>query len=183
MSVWAARFNQRIARLAIGLVAVLATVGVVGAGHAAPASSDSGPSASAAGMTRWTARVERRMLRCTNNFRAANGRGPVRMARALRAAAHTHARNMVRYHFFGHTDQMGRDLMERVARFHPRLRFHWIGENLAGGQRSAKAVCRAWMQSPSHREIMLGGYRWAGFGFWAGGEWGRTYVQIFARLR
>ena len=118
---------------------------------------------------------------CTNLRRRKHGLRPLKLARALRHAARMHARNMVRHRFFGHTDYKGRTASDRVARFNPDIRIRAIGENLAFGQDSAAAACRAWMRSSGHRANILGRYNRIGLGFWPGGEWGRYYVQVFAR--
>jgi uncharacterized protein YkwD len=58
-----------------------------------------------------------------------------------------------------------------------------IGENIAGGQHSANAVCKAWMGSGEHRANMLGRYNRIGAGYWPGGYYRRYFAVDFARAR
>ena len=141
-----------------------------------------GSPAKAAGNKR-IARVEGNLLRCTNVRREKHGLKRLRVGRALKRAARSHARNMARQGFFDHTDPAGRGPSERVALFKPREHFKAIGENIAAGQPSATAACRAWMDSSGHRANLLGPYNRIGLGFWPGGTYGRYYVQVFARAR
>ena len=165
---------------ALALVAHWLMIG--GFADLAPAS-DPGPSASAAGKKRLAAKVERRLLRCTNVRREKNGLKPLRVATALKRAARFHAKNMVRQGFFDHTDHRGRGPAERVALFKPKQRLLAIGENIAAGQGSARSACSSWMASSGHRQNILGNYNRIGLGFWSGGTSRRYYVQVFARAR
>lgn len=159
-----------------GLMTLLVSGGVVAI---APGS----PTARAAGKKELAHTVERRLLRCTNVRRQKHGLKPLRIGTALKRAARFHAKNMVRHHFFDHIDHKGRGPAERVALFHPKERFSAIGENIAAGQPSAAAACRDWMDGAGHRANILGRYNRIGLGFWSGGDWGRYYVQVFARTR
>ena len=163
----------------LAAVALAATL-ILGVCTATAPAFAEGPTATAAGMRERAARVERRLLRCTNNHREAHGRRELKLTRALRRAARMHAKNMVRYQFFSHTDQKGWGPAQRVAWFKPAFRVRAIGENIAGGQDSARAACRAFMSSGDHRDVMLGHWNRVGLGFWSGSGMGRVYVQVFA---
>jgi uncharacterized protein YkwD len=167
--------------LAGTLFALALTVALGDSQPVAPAASDGGPVASAAGKRQLAARVERRLFRCTNVRRRKNGLRPLRKATALKRAARFHAKNMARHGFFSHTDHRGRGPGDRVALFKPKERLHSIGENIAAGYPSAAAACRAWMGSGGHRANILGHYSRIGLGFWSGGTYGSYFVQVFAR--
>jgi len=112
------------------------------------------------------ARVARAALLCSiNKTRAAHGLGAFGGERHLRRAADGHARDMVRYRYFAHQRAGGPSFGTRLrkAGWHGRA----AGEALAWGcgkLASAAATVRAWMNSPPHREILLGGYKRAGIG-------------------
>ena len=129
-------------------------------------------------------RVESRIVGCTNHERVARGLPSLRRSRVLRHAAKYHARNMLRYDFFNHSDPFGQSPADRVARFGRRGVFRWVGENIAVGYWSAADVCRAWMGSQEHRaNILSRHYTMIGVGY-ARAANGRTYfVQDFGSYR
>ena len=92
---------------------------------------------------------------------------------------------MNREGFFGHTDPAGHTLTDRidVVGYYDSnvsadcrcIKGYALGENLARGQRTADEVVRAWMDSPSHREAILGAdFTDLGVGVQSG-----TWVQHF----
>jgi uncharacterized protein YkwD len=170
----------RIGPGAVALALVAAALLLGGMFEVAGARKASGPVATTAGK-RKVIRAQRRLKRCTNRARVAQGLRPLRAARALNSAARLHARNMARYRFFAHVDQLGRDITDRVTMFEPERRFMGLGENLAAGQARAKGACRDWMRSPGHREAMLGRWSRLGVGVAYGGPLRRYYVVDFGR--
>ena len=107
-------------------------------------------------------------LECVlNEERAERGRPRVHAQPQLQRAAERHARDMVRRRYFSHTTPEGRTFDERlVAYTHG---FTWkVGETLAWGGRSKatpEAIVRAWLDSPSHRRVLLDAdYRDVGIG-------------------
>jgi len=127
-------------------------------------------------------RVEKRLFRCTNSARKAHGLRPLKRGRALHSAARYHAHNMRDEDFFDHTDPEGRGPWERVHLFHPDLKYTGIAENIAAGFSSAKSTCQGFMDSPGHRENVLGPYGYLGVGFARGGRWHTYFVEDFGRL-
>jgi uncharacterized protein YkwD len=129
-------------------------------------------------------RVEDKVVRCTNRERVARGIPALRRSSVLRHAAKYHARNMLRYDFFRHTDPFGQSPADRVARFTRGGAFRWVGENIAVGYWSPSGLCRAWMGSPSHRANILNRhFTMIGVGY-AKAPNGRTYyVQDFGSHR
>ena len=55
--------------------------------------------------------------------------------------------------YLGHQSSDGRDFQDRIDE----AGYEWrsIRENVASGQRTAKAVARSWMNSPGHRANIL----------------------------
>jgi uncharacterized protein YkwD len=102
-----------------------------------------------------------------NVVRRRAGLEPVHAVRALRLAADGHARSMAAGSYFGHTEPSGATLVDRVTST-GLTSFDLLGENLYWGTRgvaSPAAAVRAWMRSPGHRAILLGGqFRQAGIG-------------------
>lgn len=147
---------------------LIADVGAVGADPAAPVASH--------------ARVESAIRDCANRNRRAVGLEPLQAGQVLSRAARLQARNMAREHFFDHTDRQGRGPQERVEIFDREHRYTLVGENIAAGYGSAAAACEGWMKSPGHRANILGqDYTAIGTGFFRGGDYGRYYVQVFAK--
>jgi uncharacterized protein YkwD len=126
--------------------------------------------------------IERGIRECANRNRRAAGLDPLQHSRTLSAAARLQARNMAKYDFFDHIDPQGRGPQERVEIFDQSHRYSFIGENIAAGYGSALAACEGWMHSSGHRANILGqDYTAIGSGFSRGGEYGRYYVQVFAK--
>ncbi len=109
----------------------------------------------------------RSALHClVNRKRAANGVGALRLDPRIQRAAGRHARDMVRNDYFAHQRPGGPDLTARLRRA------GWSGsawgENIAygcGSYGTPRATLRAWMNSPSHKHILLSSkYAVAGFG-------------------
>jgi uncharacterized protein YkwD len=102
-----------------------------------------------------------------NVVRRRAGLEPVHAARALRLAADGHAQSMAAGSYFSHTEPSGATLLDRVTST-GLTSFSLLGENLYWGERRAAspaAAVRAWMRSPGHRAILLGGqFRKAGIG-------------------
>ncbi len=89
---------------------------------------------------------------------------------------------MALHDFFAHTDPQGRGPAERVELFDGGHEYTYVGENIAAGYPSVSVACDAWMNSSGHRANILGeSYTEIGAGFSRGGEYGRYYVQVFAK--
>ncbi len=104
---------------------------------------------------------------------------PVTASPKLRAIAENYACRMIEEAFFDHTDPItGRGPGDRAVA--GKYRFYAIGENLAAGPETAAEAVKAWMESPSHRAIILDP-RWTqvGIGLRSGGDYGIYWVQLF----
>ena len=103
-------------------------------------------------------RGERTVIRAINRARSAHGLRKLRAGRRLARAADAHSRNMLRSDFFSHGA-----FAQRVRRY---VRSRSIGETIAMTSRcSARAVVRMWLNSSTHRAVLLSGrFRRVGVG-------------------
>jgi uncharacterized protein YkwD len=74
----------------------------------------------------------------------------------LEAAARIHARDMAEHDTMSHDGSDGSKFQDRTERqgYHGRK----VGENVAEGQRTVEKVIKAWMNSPHHRDNILGDF-------------------------
>ncbi|MEJ6397060.1 CAP domain-containing protein [Yoonia sp. 208BN28-4] len=109
--------------------------------------------------------------RLLNGVRAGNGLDGVSIDSRLDAAAQAHADDMSRNVYFSHTGQNGSTVLQRItdAGYDPRA----YGEAIAGNIPTQEAALDAWINSPSHNEI-LNGAPFEDFGFGFAGRGDRT---------
>jgi uncharacterized protein YkwD len=104
-----------------------------------------------------------------NEQRAAAGLGALSHDRRLARAASRFSASMVREQFFAHVSPSGSTLGKRArAAGYPG---GLLGETLGWGSGSLAtpaAIVNGWMNSPPHREIVLGGFRKIGLGVASG---------------
>jgi uncharacterized protein YkwD len=130
-----------------------------------------------AGARHASAAVLRRAMLCLiNRTRMSAGLAPFRSERHLGRAASRHAADMGRHHYFGHVSPTGKSPLSRARAAGWR---GGVGEVIAWGcgrLSSPRATLRAWLNSPPHRSIVLGGAHAAGVGVKRlGGCGGRAY--------
>jgi uncharacterized protein YkwD len=89
-----------------------------------------------------------------NAERRQRGLKELRLDARLNAAAADRARDMFAKGYFNHVSPDGTQPFVWVKNHH--YRYATIGENLADGYRSARAVVEGWMRSPGHRANVLG---------------------------
>lgn len=107
-------------------------------------------------------RLAEQAIELINLERSLYDLAPVSAHSSLKRIADDHACRMIEDGFFGHRDPAtGRGPGERAVV--GRYRFRAVGENLASGPTSAAEVVRLWMQSPSHRSVILDP-RWVDLG-------------------
>ena len=149
------------------------------------------PCSSAAGQTRTMAVAA--MVSDTqcllNEERAEQGLRALKLDSQLTDAALGHSRDMVAQGYFEHDSLSGRPFRSRIAStgWMDGRRRWFVGENIAwgAGPRAApRAIMRAWMKSPTHREnILHGDFRVVGIGVTPGtpvaGLSGGTYTTDF----
>ena len=111
----------------------------------------------------------------TNARRAAAGCGSLSSQSQLTRAAQLHADDMAANDYFSHTSPDGRAPWDRARA--QGFTGRGIGENIARGYPSARAVVDGWIGSAGHRaNIENCAYRYIGVGYDAGT---RTWVQLF----
>lgn len=132
------------------------------------------PTPAAAAMT--VAERRESVLDHTNAARAAAGCGPLVMSKRLKSSAQAHANDMARNDYFAHTSPNGTTWPDRIRA----VGYSKPGaENIALGLKTPKAVVRAWMNSPAHRQnILTCNLKKLGVGY---SKDGRIWVQDFGR--
>jgi len=106
-----------------------------------------------------TGQIEKRIFDLVNAERVRRNLPPCVHSPELASLARLHSRNMVRRHFFSHTDPEGKDPPARKRACFPGL-FGSLGENIAyhAGRTEEEAtrnLMRSWMDSPGHRASIL----------------------------
>ena len=124
-------------------------------------------------------RLADRVLELVNLERAGEGLAPVLENPTLTKLAEDYACRMIDEGFFDHYDPLtGAGPAERALQ--QDYVFLAIGENLAAGQQTPAEVMEVWMQSPSHRAIILDP-KWeeVGVAVRSGGSYAIYWVQEF----
>src|SRR3954466_12008675 len=111
------------------------------------------PAAQASTAYRW------QLITAINKTRLAYGLPRVYLARGLGDVAQRHSSDMLSRHYFAHTSPTGSTLYYRVmhSRFQ-RVGAWWAGETLAWGAgtyATPAQTIRMWLNSPTHRAILL----------------------------
>ncbi len=105
---------------------------------------------------------EQRFLELINEYRQANGLGPLALSEKLSKAAERHSEDMQTHDFFSHTTEassyypVGSSFSDRLAREGYPTDTAYTAENIALGYTTAEEVFEAWRNSPSHNVNMLG---------------------------
>lgn len=108
---------------------------------------------------------EQEVLKLTNEFRQKNGLKALVLDQSLEKAADLHSKNMATQDFFSHTGKDNSRPWDRAQKAGYESGF--VGENIAAGYRSAKAVVDGWINSPGHRANMLNSnYNEIGLGYY-----------------
>ncbi|GAY07848.1 transporter [Pseudonocardia sp. N23] len=112
----------------------------------------------------------------TNQQRAANGCGALKVDSRLTAAAQKHSADMAANNYFEHDSQDGRTFDQRIRA----EGYSSPGaENIAQGQPTAQEVMNDWMNSPGHRRNILDcSLTTIGVGYVANGDY---WTQDFGR--
>jgi uncharacterized protein YkwD len=128
-----------------------------------------------------------------NEQRATYGLAPLTSRTLLATTASKYAGQMVADGRFGHVDESGGNVLDRLMQADPALRDRWevVGENLGWGTydlATPRAMVNGWMGSPSHRDNLLyPGYRELGIGIADGAPQpdrtdALTYAAVFATI-
>jgi uncharacterized protein YkwD len=116
-----------------------------------------------------------------NAYRRRAGVPAVSLSWQLNSAAVAHAKDMASRRFMSHTGSDGSNAGTRISRTGYRW---WIwGENVAAGQVTSSQVVWAWLNSPSHKAIMLDRrYRHMGLGRAVASDGTPYWCLVFASL-
>ena len=96
---------------------------------------------------------ERAFLGLINDYRRKSGAGNLSLQDQLGAAADHHSQDMASKNYFSHTLSNGDSPEKNIERF-GYTNWSFVGENIAAGQETAKAVMDAWKSSPEHDKNM-----------------------------
>ena len=124
------------------------------------------------------------ILAAMNQHRAKHELGPLQAEVRLTSAAEDRMRDMEDLGYWGHESPEGRSPFFWVR--YRAYRFTLVGENLARGYETASVLVDSWMDSPGHRDNILGAdYRDVGIAIIEGGTTGRfpgrSVVVLFGR--
>jgi uncharacterized protein YkwD len=112
------------------------------------------------------------LLEAHNRVREEAKLPPLTLDPRLNAAALVQATDMAKHEMMGHEGTDGSSFHERIGR--QGYRFKAAAENVAFGQKTTAQVMKSWMNSPHHKENILGPYAQVGFGI-AQDKDGRLY--------
>ena len=96
------------------------------------------------------------LLDAHNRERKKEKREPLVLSPELCEAALVHAKDMAAHHKLDHTGSDGSKVADRIKK--TGYVYVSIGENIAFGQASVNEVMTTWLDSPPHREHMLGDF-------------------------
>lgn len=114
---------------------------------------------------------EAQVVELVNQRRAEQSLPPMKIVPQLTDAARYHATDMTEENYFSHASQ---DLVNgdyvQVCSWSVRIKSYYtnswsIGENIAYGYRTPEQVMQGWMESPGHRDNILGNYNEIGVGY------------------
>lgn len=106
------------------------------------------------------------LLSAANSSRAANGLSPLQLNTQLNNSAQSKAQHMLTYDYWAHTAPNGTEpwyFFNQAGYNYTRA-----GENLAYGFNTGYEVNTGWMNSPTHRDNILGDFTEVGFGIASG---------------
>ena len=92
---------------------------------------------------------ERAFLDLINAYRRQHGAGNLSLQDQLGAAANHHSQDMANKNYFSHKLSNGDSAEQNIQRF-GYTNWSYVGENIAAGHETAKAVMDAWKSSPDH---------------------------------
>lgn len=121
---------------------------------------------------------ENEVLRLVNAERAKHGLKALTMSTALIDLAEMKSRDMAEKRYFDHTSPTYGTPFQMLQNYG--VSYRSAGENIAAGQQTPESVMNSWMNSSGHRaNILNGSYTEIGVGYYAGGQYGRYWTQLF----
>lgn len=122
--------------------------------------------------------LERELLNLVNDYRKTKKLAPLKSNAAMEYQARRHSMDMGTHRIpFGHQGLSFRMkyVMEKVPGVTQ------VGENVAYGNLSAKAVVAGWIKSTEHRKNMEGSFKYTGIGVTRNMQNQLYYTQLFAK--
>jgi uncharacterized protein YkwD len=118
------------------------------------------------------------LLAAHNRERAKQGRRPLELSAKLTHAATMHAGDMAKHQQLAHKGSDGSTVVERVkSQGYAYVR---VGENVAEGQDTVEQVMKSWMDSPPHRENIMGDFAQMGGAYAEDSKSKRYWCVVFA---
>lgn len=125
-----------------------------------------------------TVSVQNQVIQLVNVQRAKVGCRALVLDAHLSRAAQAHSIDMAKRRYFSHTSLDGRTFAQRLRA--QGYTGSLIGENIAAGYPTPKAVMDAWMKSPGHKANILScRYKAIGVGSAVGGPYRYYWTQDF----
>ena len=125
-----------------------------------------------------TVSVQNQVIQLVNVQRAKVGCRALVLDARLSRAAQAHSIDMAKRRYFSHTSLDGRTFAQRIRA--QGYTCSLIGENIAAGYPTPKAVMDAWMKSPGHKANILScRYKAIGVGSAVGGPYRYYWTQDF----
>lgn len=120
------------------------------------------------------------VLKLVNEERKKQGLSSLTLSSKLTSIATTKAKDMAVNKYFSHQSPTYGSPFEMLQQFG--VSYRSAGENIAGGQKTAKEVMNSWMNSSGHRaNILSKNYTQLGVGYYQGGSYGTYWVQMFIK--
>lgn len=122
---------------------------------------------------------EDQLLSLLNAERSARSLATLSADNLLMQVAEAHSQDMVNRNFFSHTNPDGLDPGERLEQAGYQART-W-GETLGAGYATPTVIFNGWMDSSTHRAILLSpNFTEIGLGYVAGGAYGHYWTAVLA---
>ena len=118
---------------------------------------------------------EMEVANIVNKERAANGLEPLEYDYELAEAAGVRAKELEQN--LSHTRPDGTSCFTVLQEFG--IEYWMCGENIAAGQRTPEQVMNGWMNSPGHRQNIMGPYTHIGVGYYVDKNGRMNWVQLF----
>jgi uncharacterized YkwD family protein len=125
--------------------------------------------------------IEQEILKLVNEERAKNGLNPLQLSSKVSSVAREKSEDMRDGSYFGHQSPTYGSPSDMLKQFG--VSYPMVGENIAAGQPTAKAVMDGWMASEGHRANILNpDFTHIGIGYTSGGSYGSYWTQMFIRV-
>jgi len=105
---------------------------------------------------------EAALLALINDYRLQHGLSALKISPTLSAAARWMSEDMAEHDYLGHTDSLGREMVQRMADFGYPPADRWghvsdqpFGELMQAGSETPEGALEAWRNSPGHNAVML----------------------------